>query len=71
MTTITKTMISSAALALIDRGYELRHPSGYPDLVWLQAPGPMPGSNWWPICQMSRTKAWNLIWSLYEQEMQS
>jgi len=71
LTAITETMVSTATLALIDRGYTLRHPPGDPDLVWLQAPGPMPGSAWWAICLMSRSEAWNLIWDLYQQGVES
>ena len=69
MTTITREMVSIATEALLERGYTLRHPATDPHLVWLQAPGPMPGSPWWPICRMSRAEAWNLICDLYEREV--
>ena len=69
MTTITRDMVATATEGLLQRGYTLRQAAADADLVWLQAPGPMPGSPWWPICRMTRTEVWNLICDLYEQEV--
>ena len=68
---ITNEMVCTAIEALLERGYSLRHAATDPHLVWLQAPGPEHPSDtpWWPICRMSRTEAWNLIWGLYQEEV--
>ena len=71
ITTITRKMGSIAIEVLLERGYAFKYPASDPKLVWLQAPGPDHPSDtpWWPICQMNQTEVWNLIWSLYEQEV--
>ena len=71
MTVVTEDMVKTATKVLLDRGYTFRYLADNPVAVWLQEPGPMPGSSWWPIYFMSRTEAWGLVWSLYEKEMES
>ena len=63
--TITKTQVAVAVDALRARGYSFRHLPEKPSHVWLQAPGEMPGTDWWALWELPPNTRAQLVWALY------